>query len=88
MNWATLIAALLPSIFQFVETIHPSKPAPAAPKVSLGPSKMAAAVTLAQTALAMAVQVGAIPSATAPGPAPIQKLAQEQFNQLRAGGQI
>ncbi len=82
--WISLLVGMLPSIFQFVEAIHPRKPGdPPSGKV-----KMEAAVKLAQTAVSMGVQTGAIPASKAPTVTAIQELAQQQFDFIKRKGLI
>lgn len=87
--WISLLVGILPSIFQFVEQIHPKATVPGgATAPSTGKAKMAAAIQLAQAAVTMGVQTGAIPASKAPTVTAIQNLAQQQFDFMKSKGVI
>ncbi len=83
--WLSLLTALIPSILQFVQAIHPAKKADGS---SNGPTKMTAAVALAQNAVSSMLVAGAIPAKAAPTVAEIQAVAQQEFDKLKAAGKI
>lgn len=91
MNWQNIliggvvgVPALLPSILQLQEAIHPRKTG----GPSTGPTKFGAAINLAQTALIIAAGAGAIPIQDAQNLAAITALVQKTVMEMKTGGML